>query len=352
MLQPCFVRAVQAPIAAVLLAGGVGQARAGLHSPWDTPAEAVTTTEGEACTYPPDLAARIAASDYYSDSAHSLVDPARLKAYRQAVMPLQHAAQQVVVMADRYRAHGDIAAANCAARWLGRFAADGVLTGSMSSNQAYYTQGWMLGAFAVAWLKTRPAEQNLDPAMRARVTGWLAHVADDNRGYYDPRVGKTDATNNHRYWAGFAVIAAGIAADRRDLFDWGIRSYEIGVDQITADGTLPLEIARRSLALHYHLFAAAPLVAIAELAAANGVDLYSRDDHALARLVNRAASGIAAPDWFAAKAGVAQQPIKLNADDIAWAAPFAHRFHDPQLAELLAKTQSRSILYLGGLPSP
>jgi poly(beta-D-mannuronate) lyase len=222
----------------------------------------------------------------------------------------------------------------------------------MSSNQADYVQGWMLGAFAVAWLKIRPAVQNLDPAVRAQVTSWLAQIADDVRGYYDPRIGKTDARNNHRYWAGFEVMAAGIAADRRDLFEWGIASFEIGANQITADGTLPLEIARRSLALHYHLFAAAPLVAMAELAAANGIDLYSRNDHALAQLVDRAVAGITAPDWFAAKAGVAQEPVRLYADNIAWAAPFARRFPNPQVAMLLAKTPSRSVLFLGGLPPP
>ena len=344
----CFVRAFALFAVTILLIGGA--APAGLRSPWDTPPPAAATTESEACTHPPDLPAGITASDYYSDSAHSVVDPTRLRAYRQTVAPYHHAAQYIVVMADRYRTDGDVAVADCAARWLDRFAADGVLTGTMSSNQADYVQGWMLGAFAVAWLKIRPAERAIDPAVRARVTSWLAQVADDIRRYYQPRIGKTDARNNHRYWAGFEVMAAGIAADRPDLFDWGVTSFEIGADQIAADGTLPLEMARRSLALHYYLFAAAPLVAMAELAAANGVDLYTRNDHALARLVDRAVAGIDAPDWFAATAGVAQEPVRPDADNIAWAELFARRFPNPKLSELLTSTQSRSVLYLGGLP--
>ena len=349
MRSVCFVRAFCLLLATVLLVSGAAPAPTELRSPWDKPVQAATTESG-ACGHPPDLPAGITASDYYSDSAHSVVDPGRLKAYRRAVAPLQHAAQSVVAMADRYRTDGDMAAADCGAQWLDRFAADGVLTGRMSSNQADYVQGWMLGAFAVAWLKIRPAVQNPDPAVRAQVTSWLAQVADNIRRYYDPRIGKTDARNNHRYWAGFEVMAAGIAADRRDLFDWGIASFEVGANQITADGTLPLEMARRSLALHYHLFATAPLVAMAELGAANGIDLYSRNNHALARLVDCAVAGITAPDWFAAKAGVAQEPIRLDADDIGWAAPFALRYPNPRLAMLLAKTPSRSILYLGGLP--
>ncbi len=352
MRPACLVRAFSLLIVTVLLVGAAGPAPGELRSPWDAPVKAGATTAGEACSRLPDLSAGITASDYYSDRAHSIVDPARLKAYRQAVEPLHQAAQYVVAMADRCRADGDVAAADCAARWLDRFAVDGVLTGSMGSNQAYYVQGWMLGAFAVAWLKIRPAEHGIDPAVRARVTSWLARVADDNRRYYDSRPDKTDARNNHRYWAGFAIMAAGISADPRELFDWGVASFDIGADQITADGTLPLEMARRSLALHYHLFAAAPLVAMAELAAANGVDLYGRNGHALARLVDRAVASIVAPDKFAAEAGVAQQPIKPDAAEIAWATPFADRFPNPQLTMLLARVQSRSMLYLGGLPPP
>jgi poly(beta-D-mannuronate) lyase len=124
------------------------------------------------------------------------------------------------------------------------------------------------------------------------------------------------------------------------------------VAQITPEGTLPLEMARRSLALHYHLFAAAPLVTIAELAAANGVDLYAVDHHALARLVYRAASGLQDPSFFARQAGVAQQPAPPDAYAIAWAIPFARRFPDAQLNALIARLPSRSILFLGGIPPP
>src|SRR6185312_4049788 len=50
--------------------------------------------------------------------------------------------------------------------------------------------------------------------------------------------------NNHLYWAGVEVSAAGIAANDRELFDWGMNTYHVGVAQIQPDGTLPLEIRR------------------------------------------------------------------------------------------------------------
>ena len=91
---------------------------------------------------------------------------------------------------------------------------------------------------------------------------------------------------------------------------------------------------------------------MAELAGANGIDLYRDSNGALVRLVRRATSGIHDPSFFAEQAGIAQEPVKLDADDIAWAVPFARRFPDPELADLLVRASSRSMMYIGGLPPP
>src|SRR5262249_52902822 len=143
------------------------------------------------------------------------------------------------------------------------------------------------------------------------------------------------AANNHAYWAGLAVAAAGAAAQRRALFDWGLARARIGIAQVRADGFLPLELERRSLALHYHLFALAPLVMLAELGAVNGVDLYKEGDGAIRRLADRVIMGLADPAPFAAAAGAAQE-IKLppRGADLAWAEPYFARFRDRRLPPL------------------
>jgi poly(beta-D-mannuronate) lyase len=295
------------------------------------------------------LPAALDVSDYYRDPAHSVADPARLRAYEDAMRPWNATARTVEAMADHYRTAGKAADALCVATWLDHLAGTAALTGQMATNQATYVQGWLLGAFAIAWLKVR-----IDPAIpgpqRGRVADWLGKLASSNLNYYASRAGKEDGRNNHRYWAGLAVVAAGIAGDREDLFNWGIASFRVGVSQVTPEGTLPLEMGRQARALHYHLFAAAPLVTIAELASANGIDLYHETGDALIRLVRRAVSGIEDPSFFADNAGIAQEPVKLGADDIAWVAPFARRFPDPGLTALLARASSRSMLYIGGLP--
>ncbi len=126
-----------------------------------------------------------------------------------------------------------------------------------------------------------------------------------------------------------------------------------GLRQVTPEGTLPLEMERASMALHYHLFAAAALVLLAELAEFNGFDLYNENGGALRRLVLRAASGLADPPFFAKRTGVPQQPQDLgNAGIISWGRPFARRFPNPILDELLAKTPQKGYWMFGGVPPP
>jgi poly(beta-D-mannuronate) lyase len=104
--------------------------------------------------------------------------------------------------------------------------------------------------------------------------------------------------------------------------------------------------------LHYHLFALAPLVTIAELGAANGIDAYRENGGALERLGRRALAGVADPAFFADRAGIAQEEIKRSADSLAWAIPFERRFPDPRVRAMLGGLPSTNVLYLGGDPPP
>lgn len=342
------ISAMSAIMALVLIAGPSQANAALLRSPWDEP---MSAHESDAFTCPavPHLPVAIEAGDYYADAAHSIVDPIRKKAYDAATGSLHAAMRNVSEMADRYQASGDQAEADCAAHFLDGFAASGALSGATATNQAVYVQGWVLGSFAITWLKIR-SDHNISTEERGRITTWLADVASKNIAYYRQRNDTSDGRNNHRYWAGLSTMAAGIAANREDLFNWGVDSFKIGAVQIGPDGTLPLEMERKSRALHYHIFAAAPLVTMAELAAANSVDLYAINDNGVSRLVRKIVAGIDDPSSFTSAAGAQQEPMHLHAEDLAWAAPLERRFPDPALGTLLKELPSHSMLYLGGLP--
>jgi poly(beta-D-mannuronate) lyase len=232
------------------------------------------------------------------------------------------------------------------------------ITGSMSSNQANYVQSWTLGARAVTFPKVReatPAELGATPEQIVVLQAWMEKVGRQVETYFAARreKGTTDGRNNHLYWAGFAAMSAGIAGDDRNLYQWGVSTYKDGVDQISPDGTLPLEMTRGQRALHYHLFALAPLVTMAELAAANGEDLYSYNHSRLHLLVSRSLAGLVDNHYFSTKAGALQdtpEKGKIKTDDVIWVTPYLRRFPDAGMSALLNQVQREPYGYLGGLP--
>lgn len=338
----------------ILSVPAAASSHAALHSPWDSHF-IHPTPRPYACPAVAALPRNIVLYDYYSDARKSIPDPARLRAYRRASAAMHRVMRQSVRAADFYLRTGSTQAAACALHILDTQAAARSMTGSMASNQSYYVQNWTLASLAVVYLKVRLADAGT-LSERSQIVNWMLQVARSTRGYFSARHAKhaNDGSNNHYYWAGFALMSVGIAANDRGIYNWGVGTYRFGVSQIAPDGTLPLEMARGRRALHYHLFAAAPLVTMAEFGEANGQHLYSADHDALHRLVNRCVSGLENNAWFARKTGVPQDEPhpRLLSSDVAWMQPCEKRFPDPAIRRLLARVSSRSILYLGGTPPP
>lgn len=351
------IRKTWARLAAVLVlcasASGVATA-AELRSPWDKTPAKVTSAE-YACPSVPTLPHDVVANSYYSDSKKSVVDPVKKAAYESADADFRQVQDRTAKAADAFQKTGSRAAAACVLTLLTQQAAADAMTGSMSSNQAYYMQNWTLGALAISALKVRSAHAGT-PEQQQATDAWMRKVAGEVKAYFQARheKGTDDGRNNHLYWAGFAVMAAGIATDDHGLYDWGVSTYKYGVSLVTADGTLPLEMNRGARALHYHLFALAPLVTMAELGEANGDNLYAFDHNKLHLLVTRSLSGVIDNKFFAEKAGVRQDTPaengRLKADDIEWVRPYARRFPDPLISRLQDKAGLAPFGYIGGLP--
>lgn len=335
------------------LLGFAASAWAGpLRSPWDA-VTVPSTSQAYTCPALEPLPRNIVAYDYYSDARKSVPDAARLDAYRQAAAPFDRTMTAAELAADFYLHSGSIAAANCVLQILDANARSHAMTGAIASNQSYYLQGWTIGALAVTYLKVRNSGAGTAPE-QAEIVHWLVHVARSTQDYFDERRAKNaqSGRNNHLYWAGFAVMSAGIAADDRALYNWGVGTFRDGVRQIASNGTLPLEMARGRRALHYHLFAAEPLVTMAEFAEANGLDLYAYDRGALHRLVARCVSGLQNNAWFAQQTGFPQDApgSRLTPSDVAWLRPYEQRFPSPAIALMLSQAGSLHLIYLGGEP--
>lgn len=246
-----------------------------------------------ACDAAPPPVTGIDANSYYSDSHHSVVDPVRKARNEAAVKPVNDYLEAVARAAVAGQAHGDAAAAQCALAWLDAWAGGGALLGTMSTEQSYYTRKWTLGGLALAYARIRPAATS---DQRRRIDAWLLALADATMRHSDAHKG---VRNNHYYWEGLAVTAAGaVTGDARSLA-WGRKVFGDAMRQVQPDGSLPYEMARAGKALHYHLYAAAPLVMMASI-----LDLHAPQ---LDRLVRFAVAGVDDPSTIEKVAGVAQE---------------------------------------------
>jgi len=327
-----------------------------LKSPWDLKPVKVSDVSYH-CAKVDALPHDIEASDFYSDAKHSVIDEKRKAAYDAAKDQYSGVTDAAERAADEFQKNGSAAAAACVMHVLETQATANAMTGNMSSNQANYVQNWTLGGLAISYLKVRTAGAALGatPEQMQAVQAWLQTAGQQVQEWFDGRRAKntTDSQNNHYYWAGFSVMATGIAVNDQKLYDWGVGTYKDGVGRIAPDGTLPLEMARGQRALHYHLFALAPLVTMAEMGEANGQDLYSFDHNMLHLLVSRSMAGLVDNHYFASKAGTMQDTPeggRIKSDDVVWLTPYLRRFPDSGIQQLLNKGGSHPYGYLGGMP--
>jgi poly(beta-D-mannuronate) lyase len=274
------------------------------------------------CEAVPPAVRDLALERFYEDSAGAIVEPTRMEEHKALTAPLAEFVGTVTRLADR--AHQQRSApdgtARCALGWIAAWARDGAYLGSFQSKQSQAQRKWDLAGIALAYLKLKHWATVDD---RATIEPWLIKVADAARAHFDDAGIKR---NNHWYWMGLALAAVGTATGSDTHWQMAKSIFADAAKDITADGTLPLEMAREGRALYYHVFTLEPLVVLAEMAAARGEDWYQLNDGALHRLVAKTVQGLAEPAIFDTLAGVKQQrPVKTG---YGWAWLYRDRFFD------------------------
>lgn len=209
-----------------------------------------------ACQQAPRAIIDIDANSYYSDANHSVIDPARRAKNIASTRPVEDFLSGVARSASRYQASGKPADAACALGWLAQWAGSGAMLGRMSSAQAYSVRKWTLGGLALSYARVR---EEATPAQRQAIDTWLGALADATISHAQVRKG---VRNNHYYWEGMAVTAVGAVTKNQRYLAWGREVFDFAMGQVAEDGSLPAEMARGAKALHYHVFAAAPLAMI------------------------------------------------------------------------------------------
>ena len=214
---------------------------------------------------------RMVIPHHYLSGSNGPINPAE----NIATAPYRKLDEVVSNGAGRYVATGDSREAVCVANLLVRWAAaDSLLDYSFQeSSQAWYQVEWTLSSISLSWsvVQTDPA---IPAAQRAIILAWMRKVTNYMLDQ-DPHPGDDAHENNHAYWRALCSTSVGILASDDKLYRRGLAQYFRAIGQMNPDGSLPLEMARHENALHYQSFALAPLVMIAELAARQGIDLYS-----------------------------------------------------------------------------
>jgi poly(beta-D-mannuronate) lyase len=267
------------------------------------------------CLPPPPAQRDIIADTYYDNPPfYSHIDPARYAAYEAAVQPLEQYFDAVAQMASKGQSQ-------CALRWLVSWAEGDAMLGRIEKEQAHYERKWVLAGLALSYAKVRPAASR---DQQAAIDTWLQALADGVRQHADDFKGER---NNHYYWEGLAVGATGaVTGNARDLA-WGRKVFDTAMTQVAKDGSLPLEMGRGERALHYHLFAAAPLAMLESV-----LDVHSPKMDKLAAFC---VAGLKNPGLLAKRAGAAQ--ISLPYNDADGLAVYGRRHPSRDIAALFAK---------------
>jgi poly(beta-D-mannuronate) lyase len=322
-----------------------------LRSPWET-ARTTPTDAAYACPAPPAFSRTLDLQGYYSDKRYSVIDAKRLAAFNDASEGPTHLGQYATNAADAWLSKGSRDAAMCVYSLLDAAAKADAWDNEMLNNNGVYLQNWMLSGTAVAYLKVRGSQFGTTE-QDARIQKWFRLVANRVREYFDVQFGRpgSDAWNNHIYWAGLAVAAEGIADNDIDSLIWGIATYRIGIDAIQPDGSLAAEMGRGQKALHYQLYALGPLVMLAELGEANGIDLYATKNGAIHRLVQFNIGAMKDPSIISRRTGAAQDISKTYSGlEIGWAVPYIQRFPNAQLSTWMAQAPWLRFWQWGGTP--
>ncbi len=285
------------------------------------------------CPTPPPAQRDIIADSYYDDPpVYSHIDPVKHAAYEAAVKPLEFYLDRVARMASDHDSE-------CTLRWLVAWAEGDAMLGTIKKEQAHYERKWLLAGLALSYAKVR-GDASRD--QRAAIDTWLQALADGVMKHSDAYKGER---NNHYYWEGLAVGATGAVTGNKRQVDWSRKVFDYAMTQIAADGSLPREMSRGARALHYHLFAAAPLVMLESI-----LDVQSPK---LVALVVFSIGSKAQPSLAAERFPVPQ--IGVLDDDADWFAVYARHPSPVRTGLRVVVTLGRYVNRLGGdlsVPNP
>lgn len=210
-----------------------------------------------------------------------------------------------------------------------------------------------VAAIAIAYAQVLP-KATLDDRQPA-IDAWLKARVQASMAYFDTEAPTRTSSNNLRAWAGLGAAQVGLILDDQTMIDWASASVQRVACTANADGSLPNEMFRGKLALHYQIHAVGPLVIASALLKDREPGLLQACDNAIIRAAQFAVAGAKDPKIVEPIAGVKQtfdpDPTKLKAYQFAWITALLSQVEDPAIKAFASNFKVLSNSKLGGKQS-
>lgn len=280
----------------------------------------------------------------------SIVDPVAQEKYKKDTASLRRFESQISHWASIYISNAEMAFpyAECVTEWLYRWAQNEALLGK-ANPQGQAVRKWTLATFSSAFVQISDDERL--PSQQVRIVkAWLNLIAQNVRNEYSRQLENRTRQNNHMYWAAWATMITSVLVDDTDMFDWSVDKLKFAINQISDDGTLPFEMERMGKAFNYHVFAAGPLIMMAETAEKNGINIYEFRKGALKNLINRILTELETDQAYITQTLDRKQNIEgtLTPGQLAWMEPYYMRFKEPRMEKWLDHFRPMIQRRLGG----
>ena len=230
---------------------------------------------------PPVLDLAFASRYAGSDETRSEINPERAAEAEAALTPLDDFVTSLTARTDQAVASGDRAAAACIMAELAHWAEADALS-DLGTETVELTIGSRLAALALVAGQVAPAAEAQD---FATVSAWLTRRMDAQMTFWETAPDGS-AQGNLRGWAALAGAAVALVTDDAVTRGWAAWSVAYVACTANDDGSLPQEMGRGKLALHYQLHAVAPLTVAAALLEQQGTSVMDKCGRALDRVVD------------------------------------------------------------------
>jgi len=245
-----------------------------------------------------------------------------------------------------------IIAADCVVNRIFEWASADALS-ALESDGAQMSVPSRVAAIAIAYAQVLPNATLND--RQAVINGWLRARVTASMTFFDTTAPPRASRNNLRAWAGLGAAQVGLILNDQAILDWAIGSVKLVACAANADGSLPNEMWRGKLALHYQIHAVGPLVFAAAMLKDKSPGLLQTCDGAIVRAAQFAVAGAKDPKIVELITGEPQKfdpsPAKLKAYEFAWITAFLAQVDDPQIKAFALNFDDLSNSKLGGKQS-